>query len=68
MNIRTYKIHCITRDSLGHKVAEYDTTLNHEDYANLMSIAEQDLSSGLMVAVKDVQVDDELGYREYWLN
>jgi hypothetical protein len=62
-----YKIHCITRDSLGNKIAEYDTTIDRESYANLMSIAEQDLSSGLMLAVKDLQIDDELGHREYWL-
>ncbi len=65
--MKKYKVHCITRDSLGEKVTEYDTYLDHEAYANLMAIAELELDSGIMLAIKDVEVDGELGSREFYL-
>jgi len=65
MTIKTYSIHVITRDSLGHKISEYDSRLNGEDYRRLLSDAE--FRDGHMVTIKDVQIDDELGYREIYL-
>jgi hypothetical protein len=52
-------------DSLGSVVTEYETKISQERYDNLKAIAE-DTDRGL-VAVKDCEVDGELGWREYVL-
>lgn len=53
------------KDSLGLLVSEYKTLLHIEAYNNLKAIAD-DSDNGL-VAIKDCEVDGDLGWKEYYL-
>jgi hypothetical protein len=52
-------------DSLGSIVTEYTTRIAQDAYDNLVAIAEE-TDHGLL-AVKDCEVDGELGWKEYTL-
>lgn len=62
--MKTIKV--ITRDSLGHIIARYETKVDADSYARLKALADDDPDLG-MVAIVDVEIDGELGCREYLL-